>query len=68
MGRFFIDSENDRLRDMDKELDDIYFADKMDFYALCEFLNKQELEKLNYKRRLKTLRHRIQKLLEVENV
>lgn len=35
---------------------------------ICDLLNKQEEEKMDYKRRLKTLKYRIQKIIEVENV
>ena len=38
--RFIIDMNSDCLRDTQKELSTIYFTDSIDFYELCEFLNK----------------------------
>ena len=35
---------------------------------ICDLLNMQEEEKMDYKRRLKTLKYKIQKIIEVENV
>lgn len=64
MGRFYIDYEYDELVDTDKELSSISFDDKVDFVELCKFLNKQEMEKLEYKRRLNTLKHQIKGVLE----
>jgi len=31
---------------------------------ICKLLNEQEMKKLEYKRKLNTLRHRIQKVIE----
>lgn len=31
---------------------------------ICKLLNEQEIKKLEYKRKLNTLKHRIQKVLE----
>ena len=38
------------------------------FEDICNLLNNQEKEKMDYKRRLKTLKYRIQKILEAEHV
>lgn len=35
---------------------------------ICDLLNEQEESKMDYKRRLKTLKHKIQKIIEVEDV
>ena len=50
MGRFYISNEYDKIVDSDGELASIHFQDKVDFDELCIFLNKQEMEKLEYKR------------------
>ena len=62
--RFINDIDNGQLIDIDGELSTIDYSDKVDFYELWEFLNKQEEEKLEYKRQLLTLKHRIRKLVE----
>lgn len=64
MGRFYISNEYDKIVDSDGELASIHFQDKVDFDELCIFLNKQEMEKLEYKRRLNTLKHQIKGVLE----
>lgn len=64
MGRFYIDLDNEQLVDADGELGSIDFYDKMDFYELNEFLNKQEMEKLDYKRQLKNLKYKIRRLID----
>lgn len=64
MGRFYIDLDNEQLVDADGELDSIDFYDKIDFYELNEFLNKQEMEKLDYKRQLKNLKYKIRRLID----
>ena len=64
MGRFYISNEYDKIVDSDGELASIHFQDKVDFDELCIFLNKQEMEKLEYKRRLNSLKHQIKKVLE----
>lgn len=38
------------------------------FEDICKLLNEQEIDKMHYKRRLKTLKYKIQKILDVENV
>lgn len=35
---------------------------------ICDLLNQQEEDKMQYKRRLNTLKYKIQKIIEVENV
>lgn len=35
---------------------------------ICDLLNEQEESKMDYKRRLKTLKYKIQKIIEVEDV
>ena len=64
MGRFYINNKYDKLIDSDGVLSPIHFQDKVDFDELCIFLNKQEMEKLEYKRRLNTLKHQMKKVLE----
>ena len=64
MGRFYISNEYDKIVDSDGELASIHFQDKVDFDELCVFLNKQEMEKLEYKRRLNSLKHQIKRVLE----
>ena len=64
MGRFYISNEYDKIVDSDGELASIHFQDKVDFDELCIFLNKQEMEKLEYKRRLNSLKHQIKRVLE----
>ena len=64
MGRFYISNEYDKIVDSDGELASIHFQDKVDFDELCIFSNKQEMEKLEYKRRLNTLKHQIKGVLE----
>lgn len=62
--RFINDVDNQRLIDVYKELSTIDYTDKVDFYELWEFLNKQEEEKMEYKRQLMTLKHRIRRLVD----
>lgn len=64
MGRFYISNKYDKIVDSDGELASIHFQDKVDFDELCVFLNKQEMEKLEYKRRLNSLKHQIKRVLE----
>ncbi len=64
MGRFYRDFNLDCLIDEKGELSDISFSDKVDFAELEEFMNKQEMEKLQYKRDLNTLKYKIRKLVE----
>ncbi|RAP51027.1 MAG: hypothetical protein BZ138_06125 [Methanosphaera sp. rholeuAM270] len=62
--RFINDVDNGQLIDKEGELSTIDYSDKVDFYELWEFLNKQEEEKMQYKIQLLNLRHRIRKLIE----
>lgn len=62
--RYYIDMDGEQLVDSEDELPSIDFRDKVDFYGLCEHLNKQEIDKLKYKMELKNLKHQIKKLIE----
>ena len=62
--RFINDIEKEKLVDIEGELSTIDYNDKVDFYELWEFLNKQEKEKLQYKMELMNLKHKIRKLIE----
>ena len=63
MKRYYIDFDKEQLIDTEgKLIIDMY--DKVDFYELCKFLNKEECEKIRYKMDLNNLKHKIRKLIE----
>ena len=62
--RYYIDLKTKRLIDREGELSDIHLDGKVDFYELCEHLNRQETDKLKYKMQLKNFKYQIKKLIE----
>ena len=61
MGRFYI--ENNQIIDNDNKIKSIDM-NNIDIDELVCTLNKMELDKLEYKRELKTLKHRIRRMIE----
>ena len=53
-----------RLTDGNNEFGEWHSLSKEDLQHLIDFLNKQESEKMEYKRRLNTLKHKIRKMVE----
>ena len=65
--RYYIDRDGafPTLIDREGELEEIVFNEQwMDFYALCDYLNAQEMEKLKYKKKYNNLKFRIKKIAE----
>lgn len=54
------------VKDYEEEMPEQSFDNMDEANALCDFLNLQQIEKLDAKRRYNNLKYKMQKVLEVE--